>query len=220
MSYLLSFSLLFNILIYKQGEIRIKPNPYYFVPYYVEDYYEIFSLPLYYQEGNLRRNLYYLKKALYAPFRHPVKALCKIHNQEEYKKYRRLLMMKINLLIMRTYMRIASLFDKEHLYFYNYDFVKDLKICFRWAEIEYKNAFKYWYKAKDLALKAYNQKLEFLCLDNLQSEMFLIATNKLDFEKIIKSHLKRLHKKQKLVNEYMKKYNIPDKKFPYDDYPG
>jgi len=219
MSPILSFSLLFNVIIYKQGEIKIRQNPYYFVPYYVEDYYEVYSLPLYHQEGNLRINLYYLKKAIYAPFRHPVKALCKIHTQDEYKKYRRLLMMKINLLIMRTYMRIASFFDKENLYFYNYDFVKDLKVCFNWAEIEYKNAFKYWYQAKDLALKAYNQKIEFLCLDNLQSEMYFIATDKMNFEKIINSHLRRLHKKQDLVKSYMKKYNISDKKFPYKDYP-
>ncbi len=89
------------------------------VPHYLEDYYELYGMKQYYNENSLRMNIARMKTALNCKFRHPSEALVKVETKEEYLKYRRLMFMHINILIMRNYMRIASRYDKRRIYFYN-----------------------------------------------------------------------------------------------------
>ena len=90
--------------------------------------------------------IHFLKTALLRRFRHPRNALAKTKTKEEYHKYRLLLFMHLNLKIMRSYLRLGSLFDKRHLYFYNLDFADELKESFKIAEFYYQQAVPYWKK--------------------------------------------------------------------------
>ncbi|BDA78439.1 hypothetical protein LPTSP3_g13690 [Leptospira kobayashii] len=179
-------------------------------PKYLEDYYELYNLKQHYNENELRKNIYFLKVALTKRFRHPKHALCETKTEAEYYKYRNLMFMQINLGIMRSYMRIASKFDKRHVYFYNLDFAHELKNSFQIAEGFYKEAIPYWEKAKEYADKA-NEVPSDLDLGTIETERYEIVKGKLDFGYIIENHLTRLEGKQKIVGEYLARYPQADK---------
>ncbi len=179
-------------------------------PKYLEDYYELYNLKQHYNENELRKNIYFLKIALGKRFRHPKHALCETKTEKEYYKYRNLMFMHLNLGIMRSYMRIASKFDKRHVYFYNLDFAHELKNSFGIAEGFYKEAIPYWEKAREYADRANEVPVD-LDLGTIETERFEIVTGKLDFGYIIQNHLTRLSGKQKIVSEYLEKYPEADK---------
>ena len=181
-------------------------------PVFLEDFYELYGLKLYHGENDLRKNIYFLKIALKKRFRHPKNALCFTPEEQHYHKYRLLLFMQINLMIMRSYMRIGSLYDKRHLYFYNLDFAYDLNRSFGIAETFYKEAMPYWEKAHNYARQA-DKIPHILDLGTIESTRFEIMEKKLDYGKIINSHLSRLDKKKKLVNEYLQKHPEENKPF-------
>ena len=101
-------------------------------------------------------------------------------------------------------MRIVSLYDKRHLYFYNLDYAYDLKKSFETAGAFYKEAKDYWKKSKDYATKADAIPID-LNLGTIESERFDIVQEKLNFEVIIDNHLARLDKKVKIVDEFLEK---------------
>ncbi|MBE7411681.1 MAG: hypothetical protein L6Q54_13415 [Leptospiraceae bacterium] len=171
-------------------------------PKFLEDFYELYGLKLHYGENELRRDIYFLKIGLKKRFRNPKNALCEIKDENAYYKYRLLVFMHINLQIMRSLMRIGSLYDKRHLYFYNLDYAYDLKKSFEIANSFYKESKDYWKKAKDYADKADKVPID-LDLGTIESERFDISHGKLDFEKIIDTHLSKLDKKQKIVDEFL-----------------
>ena len=179
-------------------------------PKFLEDYYELYGLKLHYNENELRKNIYFLKVGLQSRFRHPKNALCPIKDEEYYFKYRLLLTMHLNLQIMRSYMRLASLYDKRHLYFQNLDFAHELKNSFKVAEGFYKEALPYWEKARENAFKADKVKKE-VDLGTLESERYEIVSGKLDFREIIGTHLSRLEKKQKAVEQFLRENPKADK---------
>jgi len=181
-----------------------------FQPKFLEDYYELYGLNLHYGENDLRKDIYFLKIGLASRFRHPRNALCEIKDEESYYKYRLLLTMHLNLQIMRAYMRIGSLFDKRFVYFQNLDFAHDLKKSFNVARGFYKEAVPYWKVARENAMKASKIPKD-INLGTLESERYEIEQGKLNFEFIIDDHLERLDKKQKMVEEYLKKNPDADK---------
>jgi len=175
-------------------------------PRNLEDFYEMYTLKQHYNVNELRRNIYFLKIGLKKKFRHPQRALCKIESEEEYYKYRNLLFMHLNLRIMRSYLRLGSLYDKRHLYFYNLDFAKDLKESFAMAEGFYKEAIPYWEEARKYADRANEIPFE-LDLGTLETERYEIVTGKLNYTWIIETHLEKLEKKQRSVEEFLSKNN-------------
>jgi hypothetical protein len=201
---------------YEKGGVKTKFSDW--VPYklhkwnpkFLEDYYELYGLKLHYGENELRRDIGFLKTGLNSNFRHPNNALCKVNNEKEYHKYRLLVTMHVNLQIMRSYMRIASQYDKRHVYFQNLDMAHDLKKSFKIAEGIYKDALPHWDKAEDLAKKADEIKRE-IDLGTMESERYEIVTGKLNFGNIIKDHLSRLAKKIETVEEYLKNHPDQDK---------
>lgn len=180
-------------------------------PKFLEDFYELYGLKLHYGENELRRDIYFLKIGLNKRFRNPKNALCEIKSEDAYYKYRLVVFMHINLQIMRSYMRIGSLYDKRHLYFYNLDYAYDLKKSFETADSFYKESKDYWKKAKGYAEKADKIPID-LDIGTIESERFDIVQGKLNFDHIIDNHLTRVNKKIKIVNEYLE--NNPDANKP------
>lgn len=169
------------------------------VPHYVEDFYRLYGMKQYYNENSLRMNIMRLKEALTRRFRHPSEALVKVESAKEYEKYRKLMFMHINLLIMRNYLKIGTRYDKQKLYFYSEPFAEEIADSLNTAEQYYREAVPYWKKAKKLAEEASRIKLT-TDLGAMESERYSIATGDLDYDKIIGNHLKRIGEKRKRLS--------------------
>lgn len=169
------------------------------VPHYVEDFYELYGMKLYYDENSLRKNIDRLKIALTCKFRHPSQALVKVETEEEYYKYRNLMFMHINMLIMRNYLKIATRYDKKRIYFYDIDFAKDLQESLKIAEQMYKKALPYWNEAKKHAEIASTVRLT-TNLSHIETQRVKIIRGEIDFVKIINNHITRVNQKQRQLD--------------------
>lgn len=175
---------------------------YYTVPHYLEDYYLLFGMKLYYNENSLRKNIEMLKTGLNCKFRHPSKALVNVETENEYLKYRKLMFMHINIMIMRNYLKIGSRYDKRNIKFYDAEFAKDINDSLDIAKKMYEEAIPYWNEAKRLAEESSRIKIT-TKLSNIESERFRIITGDLDFNKIINTHMARVDKKQEKLKNFI-----------------
>ena len=176
------------------------------VPHYLEDYYELYGMKQYYNETSLRMNIERLKTSLNCKFRHPSQAIIKIKTKDEYLKYRRLMFMHINILIMRNYMKIAARYDMKKIYFYNLDFAREISESLDIAEKQYKEALPYWRKIQSYARSASRIRLT-TDLGFIESERYSIISGELNYGKIIKDHLKRIRKKRQVLKEGLASLN-------------
>ena len=178
------------------------------VPHYLEDYYILYGMKQYFNENALRKNIERLKIALQCKFRHPSQALVKLESDQEYFKYRNLMFMHINMLIMRNYLSIAARYDKQKIIFYHWDYAKEISESFVIAERYYNEAYPYWLKAVEYANKASSVKIT-TDLGFIETERKNIITGEIDFGKIINGYINGLQtKKQKLTEisaSYQKK---------------
>lgn len=175
---------------------------YYTHPHYLEDYYRLYGMKLYYNENSLRMNIVRLKTALNCKFRHPSQALVKVETEKEYLKYRKIMFMHINILIMKSYIRIGTRYDKKRIYFYDKDFAKDISESLKIADSLYREAIPYWNKAKRLASEASRIKIT-TKLSNIESERFTIMTKELNYGRTINRDLKKLKIKQARLQNYL-----------------
>lgn len=174
------------------------------VPHYLEDYYELYGMKLYYNENTLRKNIARLKTALTCKFRHPSMALVRITSEEEYQKYRNLMFMHLNILIMRNHLKIAARYDKRKIYFFNMDFAKEIAESLDIAKRYYQESLPYWKKAQRYARKAHEIKIT-TDLGFIESERYSIVHGELDYGKIINGYVKNIDgKKIKLANSISK----------------
>ncbi|HPA72339.1 MAG TPA: hypothetical protein PKY31_08725 [Spirochaetota bacterium] len=166
---------------------------FYTVPHYVEDFYLLYGLKLYYNENTLRRNIDRLQHALQCKFRHPSEALVQVTSEEEYLKYRNLMFMHINMLILRDHLKIAARYDKRNVYFYSADFAKDIRDSLDIAEKYYRDALPHWHEAVKYARRASEIKIT-TDMGTVETERFNIVKGNVDFERIIEKHIDKLRK--------------------------
>jgi hypothetical protein len=168
------------------------------VPHYLEDYYLLYGLKQHYNEDTLRKNIDRLKSALNSKFRHPSMALVKVESEQDYLKYRNLMFMHINLLIMRSQLSIASRYDMQKMKFYSNDFAKDIGESLNIADKYYAEALPYWTSAVEYAKKASRIKIN-SDMGFIENERYSIMKGELDFGKIIANYRKNIAlKKTKL----------------------
>lgn len=175
---------------------------YYTVPHYLEDYYLLFGMKLYYNENSLRKNIDMLKTALNCKFRHPSQALVKVDTENEYLKYRKLMFMHINIMIMRNYLKIGARYDKISIKFYDATFAKNINDSLDIARKMYQEALPYWDEAKKHADESSRIKIT-TKLSNIETERYRIVTGDLDFRKIINSHIASVDKKQEKLKNFI-----------------
>lgn len=142
-------------------------------PQYAEDFYQLYNKRLYYNEDNVRVNIYYLSRAIRAPFRHASKALCLLKTEDEAKKYRSLLIMHFYIKIMQNYLTLGTMYDKKNIYFFNRPFKKDLLKSLKYARFYYGKAKEYWKYVLRFADKA-NKINSRIDIDSLEDELFCI----------------------------------------------
>lgn len=175
------------------------------VPHYLEDYYLLYGMKQYYNENSLRKNIDRLKIALQCKFRHPSQALVKLESDQEYFKYRNLMFMHINMLIMRNYLSIAARYDKRKIDFYNWDYAKEINESFTIAERYYNEAYPYWQKALEYANTASSVKIT-TDLGFIETERKKIITGEIDFGKIINGYISGLQSKKQKLSELTSLY--------------
>ncbi len=161
------------------------------IPHYLEDFYLLYGLKQHYNEDTLRKNIDRLKSALNSKFRHPSMALVKVESEQEYLRYRNLMFMHINLLIMRSQLSIASRYDMQKIRFYNGDFAKDIGESLNIADKYYAEALPYWESAMEYAKRASGIKIN-TDLGFIENERYLIMKGELDFGKIIANYRKNI----------------------------
>ncbi len=172
------------------------------VPHYLEDYYLLYGLKLYYNETSLRQNIEMLETALKCKFRHPSQALVRVETEEEYLKYRKLMFMHINIMIMRNYLKIGARYDKVSIRFTDAAFAKEILESLDIAIKIYREALPYWREAKKHAESASRIRIT-TKMSNIESERYRIIKKELDYEKIIKTHIARAEKKKAQVQKYL-----------------
>ncbi len=165
------------------------------VPHYLEDFYLLYSMKQHYGYNHLHKNIAILQTALQKRFRHPSRALVKVETEKEYLKYRRILFMHINLLIMRNHLKLGARYDMRKVRFYNESWKKEILDSFKTAESYYRDALPYWEKAREYAHQASEIRVT-TELGTMESERYSIITGDLDYEKIINTYLDRLGKKR------------------------
>jgi hypothetical protein len=143
-----------------------------------------------------------LKTALNSNFRHPSNALVKVETEEEYLKYRKLMFMHINIMIMRNYLKIGARYDKKNIKFHDVTFAQDIHDSLDIARSFYQEAIPYWEEAKRHANESSRIKIT-TKLSNIESERFRIITGDLDFNKIINSHITGVNKKQEKLKDFL-----------------
>lgn len=163
-------------------------------PRFLEDFYDLYSLPQSYNVPEVKESIYFLVQAMTHRFRHPSRALCRIDTEEQHLKYRNLMFMHMNLLIMRMYLRLGSLFDKRLLRYHDLDVADDLEISFMIARTYYRESLTYWNQAKEYAMRANESRFE-LDIPAIENERFLIREGKLNYARIIELHLGRAEEK-------------------------
>ena len=172
------------------------------VPHYLEDYYLLYGMKLYYNETSLRQNIEMLETALKCKFRHPSQALVRVETEDEYLKYRKLMFMHINIMIMRNYLKIGARYDKVSIRFTDAAFAKEILDSLDIAIKIYKQALPYWSEAKKHAEAASRIKIT-TKMSNIESERYQIVKDELDYGKIIKDHIARAEKKKAQVRKYL-----------------
>lgn len=161
---------------------------------YAEQYYLLYAKSNNFQTVNIEQNIFYLQRALMAPFAPVVQALCKINTQEEYIRYKYLFKMHCNFLIMRSYIQLASRFDKEDIYFYNYLYKEMIIESLKVAKYYYELALIYWDLTKKEAINATEFQKYKIDLPQWEDEHVKIINGIYKYDEIIYSRLENLLK--------------------------
>ncbi len=162
---------------------------------YAEQYYKLYHQHFYYYPEDSAENIYYLGMALRSDFANPLNALARIEDEKQWEKYRYLFYMHVNLLIVDSYLKMGSKYDKREAYFYNYPWKYANLDSLDAAESYYKLALEFWQKAREWSLKASDSKFAWMYLEDIQfweDENYRIQEGDLDYEAVINRELARL----------------------------
>ena len=147
--------------------ISPKPLNAYFVTY-KEQYYRLFHMHLNRDPDNIMENIYWLERAVEAPFANPLFALAKIENEVQYEKYRYLFMMHLNIKLTEQHLFLGNLWNKRNAYFYNAPWKEQNLDSLDTAETCFKTALYYWHEALVWAEKANIRKFRWINLPRIQ----------------------------------------------------
>jgi hypothetical protein len=164
---------------------------------YAEQYYRLYHQHFYYYPEDSAENIYYLGMALRSDFANPLNALARIEDEKQWEKYRYLFYMHVNLLIVDSYLKMGSKYDKQEAYFYNYPWKYANLESLDAAESYYELALEFWRKAREWSLKASDNKFAWMYLEDIQfweDENYRIQEGDLDYEAVISRELSRLQR--------------------------
>ena len=174
--------------------------------YYAEEFY-LYVMNLYQVNPSLERNIRFMQWALKAPFDNPVRSLAIIETENDFKRYKTLFKLHVNLLIIDSYLQLARRFDKEHIYFFNLWYAEELKESFTIARYYYETALVYWDEVKRFTELA-SEKPGSISIDHWEDDLWFIQEGELDYKTIIDEHLYKLDTKLQVVENYLSEQEI------------
>jgi hypothetical protein len=165
---------------------------------YKEQYYKLFHIHYNQYPGDTMENIYWLERALKAPFTNALYAFSPITTKEQYEKYGYLFMMHLNLKLVEQHLYLANKWNKRHAYFYNAPWKEENLKSLETAETCFRTALYYWKDAENWANKAREARFRFMRLakiDFWEDEAYRIVEEKtLDYGKTIDRELASLYK--------------------------
>ena len=167
----------------------------YFVTF-KEQYYRLFHTHYNRSPDNYIENIYFLERALDAPFCNPLYALALIENEIQWEKYRYLFMMHLNIKMAEQHMYAGNLYNKRNAYFYNAPF-RDLNLAsLEIAETYFLAALYYWEEALIWAERANEGRFRWITLTRVQfweDSAFRIQNGSLNYGRTINRELNSLY---------------------------
>ena len=159
---------------------------------YAEQYYRLYHRHFYQDSDQTMENIVWLEEALEADFCNPLYALARISNKSEWRHYRYLFKMHVNLKLVEQFRHLASRYDKRVAGFYNAPWraanLKSLGI----AEELYRTALYYWRQARLWASKLENSPHHLEEIQRWEDERYRIANGELDYKDILEHDLARI----------------------------
>ena len=161
---------------------------------YKEQLYKLYHLHFYQDPTDCLENIYYLEQALRADFANPLNALAKIETKEEWRHYRILFTMHVNLELVKTYLRLGSKYDKRNAYFFNEPWKETNLKSLSKAKRVYEYARVYWQEAVEAALELPSTYIHLEEIQKWEDEHYRILAGELDYGDIISEQLERVEK--------------------------
>jgi len=168
----------------------------YFVTY-KEQYFRLFHIHYIQYPDDSMENIYWLEKAIEAPFANPLYALALIEDETQYEKYRYLFNMHINIKMIEQYLYLGNKWNKRRAYFYNAPWKEQNLESIETAETCFRTALYYWDEAIKWAEKANERRFRWINLERIQfweDEAFRIDKGTLNYKKTIERELESLQK--------------------------
>jgi len=168
--------------------------------YYVtfkEQYYGLFHVHYIQYPNDSMENIYWLEKALKAPFANPLHALAHIETEVQWEKYKYLFIMHINIKLIEQHLFLGNKWNKRNAYFYNAPFKDQILESLDIAETCYRAALYYWDEALAWAEKANERRFRWIDLPRVQfwqDEAFRIENGTLNYGRTIRRELASLQR--------------------------
>ena len=162
---------------------------------YKEQFYRLFHVHHNRDPDNIIENIYWLERAITAPFCNPLFALALIENETQWEKYRNLFMMHINIKLTEQHLFLGNMYNKRNAYFYNAPWKEQNLDSLDTAETCFRAALHYWGEALEWAEKALDRRFRWINLQRVQfweDEAFRIERGTLNYGKTINRELARL----------------------------
>ncbi|MGL5255084.1 MAG: hypothetical protein ACRC9L_08860 [Brevinema sp.] len=156
------------------------------------------------RQDTIARNIYFLELASVQPFEHPIKALIRITDEQQYEKYKLAMHAHIAYRLAEEYRRYADLYYKRNIYFFNDEFLKEYLDGYDIAEFYYKSALTYRRRAVDQARLARRIPGELnpnrdQSLIDFDERLRKLIDDPFDFEEIYEKQLRDLKKNRAKV---------------------
>jgi hypothetical protein len=163
--------------------------------YFKEQYFKLYHQHYIQAPDDSIENIYWLEQAKKADFCNPLYAMAKIEDKRQWERYRALLDMEIDLKLIEQHLALGSKFDKRVAYFFNAPWKDENLDSLKTAETAYRAALSYWTEARDLALKAMQQRFTKVAGAEYWIETASrIESGDLDYADIIGDELARLER--------------------------
>ena len=162
---------------------------------YKEQYYRLFHMHHIQYPNDSMENIYWLEKAIKAPFANPLHALAKIDNETQWEKYRYLFIMHINLKLIEQHILLGNKYNKRNAHFYNAPFKDSILESLDIAETCFRAGLYYWEEAQSWAQKANERRFRWIDLERVQfwqDEAFKIENGILNYGRTINRELQLL----------------------------
>ena len=159
---------------------------------YKEQFYRLFHIHHNRNPDNVIENIYWLERALHAPFANPLFALARIENEVQWQKYRYLFMMHVNIKMVEQYLFLGNFWNKRYAFFFNAPFREQVLSSLEIAESSFRTALFYWEQALVWVEKLNDNRFRWINLEQVQfweDRAFRIRNGRLNYARTINREL-------------------------------